>query len=203
MIKEEGEIQVSKGKEKVLVCYTFNNDGQLSQEAIEILDSGSLIPLSNVFKGPVINLKAEVFQGIYAKDVLESAVTGTLDQLVKRMVHSRHQSGILKISGIPESKSLLPLSKISFLLYHLTWKGYSWKWQCMKKMRWLRRLPREGSSRLSILVIIIYKVFGFSLGSSLQFDVTFFSKGSSNFPLWCADILETLKSNKSCCLTKK
>lgn len=70
---------ISKGMKKVLANYTFNNNGLLSHEAIKILDEGTLTSLSKVFKGPVIDLDAEIFHGVFAKDVLECAVTGKLN----------------------------------------------------------------------------------------------------------------------------
>lgn len=73
-----------KGKEKVLENYAFNKDGLLSKEAIHI-DSGRLTAVSKSFGKSEINLEAEIFEGIFAKDVLNCAVRGTLDTLLSNV----------------------------------------------------------------------------------------------------------------------
>lgn len=69
---------ISKGEEKDFPNYSFNNNGLLSHEVIRILDGGFLAPISKVFKGDVINLEEQLFDGVFAKDILECAVNGDL-----------------------------------------------------------------------------------------------------------------------------
>lgn len=91
-----------KGKSKVLAHYSFNNDGMLSQEAIKILDEGYLGSISKLFLQKVIDLDSEIFDGIFAKDILEAAVNGKLADLLSTAKlfanHSRlsgpHQSDL-------------------------------------------------------------------------------------------------------------
>lgn len=97
-----------KGKGKVLAHYSFNNDGLLSQEAIKILDEGCLSSVSKIFLKKVIDLDAEIFKGIYAKDVLEAAVKG---QLYDLMASIKPFSITLKLSGSDPSDIPEPSSK--------------------------------------------------------------------------------------------
>lgn len=83
----------SKGKEKVLSEYSFNDKGLLTKEAIKILDEGILISFSEAFKGPVIDLEAEIYHGIFAKDLLEGAVTGNLKQILEKVRTPKHTTG--------------------------------------------------------------------------------------------------------------
>lgn len=71
-----------KGKGKVLNTYSFNRDGLLSQEAIETLDSGFLVKWFPCFDNDPIDLDEQICEGVYAKDVLESVVTNSLDSLL-------------------------------------------------------------------------------------------------------------------------
>ncbi|KAK1373449.1 hypothetical protein POM88_029642 [Heracleum sosnowskyi] len=45
-----------KGEEKVMQGYAFSEDGLLSQEAIKLLDNGSLLHISKSFKKAVIDM---------------------------------------------------------------------------------------------------------------------------------------------------
>lgn len=73
--------QSGKGKEILLSGYSFHVDGLLTQEAISILDSGELSAISKAFDPGRVNLEMEVFEGVYAKDILKSVVKGNLEAL--------------------------------------------------------------------------------------------------------------------------
>lgn len=79
-IKEATKLM--KGKQKVLDDYAFNADGILSQDAVKLLDSGSLNHISKCFKKQVIDMEEQVFKGVYVKDILHNAVLGTLEDLL-------------------------------------------------------------------------------------------------------------------------
>lgn len=68
------QVSQAKGKRKILASYIFNNDGLMSMEAINIIDAESLIPLAKCFQDPILDLEKEIFPGIFAKDILETAV---------------------------------------------------------------------------------------------------------------------------------
>ncbi|KAL8092632.1 hypothetical protein AgCh_034774 [Apium graveolens] len=68
-----------KGKEKVLAVYSFNENGPLCQKAIKILDNRSMSFVSKVFDSDPLDLEAEIFEGIYTKDILEGPMVENLD----------------------------------------------------------------------------------------------------------------------------
>lgn len=68
----------SKGKEKVLQGYSFNEDGLLSQETTKVLDSGVLSQIAKGFSKEVVDLDEYVCKGVQLKDILENAICGTL-----------------------------------------------------------------------------------------------------------------------------
>lgn len=72
---------MNKEKFKVSSNNVFIHNGLLSQQAQQTQDKGKIIPVLLVFNSPTINLDKEVFLGIYAKDVLDSVVTGHLGDL--------------------------------------------------------------------------------------------------------------------------
>lgn len=76
------EMDNSKGKGKTSTEYAFMHNGLLTQQALRILDEGRLIPISKVFYSPVVNLDNEVFPGIFARDVLDCDVKGSLGELL-------------------------------------------------------------------------------------------------------------------------
>ncbi|KAK1357377.1 hypothetical protein POM88_050633 [Heracleum sosnowskyi] len=88
---------MSKGKEKVLSGYAFNNDGLLSTEAMKIIDEGRLLPISKSFGKVILDLEEEIFDGVYAKDILDSAIKGTLESLMEKVAAPKQKSNSLKI----------------------------------------------------------------------------------------------------------
>lgn len=91
---------------------SFNDKGLLTKEAIKILDEGILIPFSDAFKGPIIDLDMEVSHGIFAKDLLEGAVTGNLKQILEKVCAPKHMSGE---SAIIMAEQIVP-KQVSFPL---------------------------------------------------------------------------------------
>lgn len=99
-----------KVKGKVLAHYAFNNDGLLCKEAIRILDEGSLGRISKVFSKSVIDLDEEISNGIYAKDVLEAAVNGSLNVLLGTINSKKHSlnSSVLNLYDLPQQSEKNP-----------------------------------------------------------------------------------------------
>lgn len=89
----------SKGKSKILTQYAFNEDGLLSKDAINIIDSGRLLSVSKCFGKVVIDLEEEIFDGIYAnaKDILDCAVRGSLDSLLGSIRNSKVKAKGIRI----------------------------------------------------------------------------------------------------------
>ncbi|KAK1376106.1 hypothetical protein POM88_032299 [Heracleum sosnowskyi] len=86
-----------KGKEKVLSGYAFNEDGLLSSEVIKIIDSGKLKSVSKAFGKTVLDMDREIFEGVFVKDVLDSAIKGTLDDLLSQVQPKKPKQKALKI----------------------------------------------------------------------------------------------------------
>lgn len=70
-----------KGKEKIFSGKAFDDSGALSQEAIKIIDSGALDFISKKFKKGTIDLNEEVLKGLTGIEVLNKAVSGTLQEV--------------------------------------------------------------------------------------------------------------------------
>ena len=66
----------SKGKEKIYEKASFNGNGFLTSAAVEILESGALNHISDIFMQPSVNLDMQVCQDVSAKEVLDQAVQG-------------------------------------------------------------------------------------------------------------------------------
>lgn len=47
----------------------------------------------------ILDLDKEIFDGIFAKDILDNAVKGSLQKLLANVMPSRNRSGTLKIPG--------------------------------------------------------------------------------------------------------
>ncbi|WOG81429.1 hypothetical protein DCAR_0100576 [Daucus carota subsp. sativus] len=65
-----------KGKGKMYEKASFNGNGVLSSAAVEVLESGSLNHISEVFAQSSVNLDVQVFQDVSAKEILDQAVQG-------------------------------------------------------------------------------------------------------------------------------
>ncbi|KAK1359575.1 hypothetical protein POM88_044049 [Heracleum sosnowskyi] len=89
---------VQKGKGKLLKSYVFNEEGLLSPDAIKIIDNGALTPISKEFGKTIINLDKELYEGIYARDVLESGLLGNLDYMLAAAKKRKKDQGALKIA---------------------------------------------------------------------------------------------------------
>lgn len=74
--------------------YNSNKDGVLSQEAIKIIDKGLSGKISKVFKSNVVDLEKEVFVEVFAKDVLDAAVSGKLKHLLSKQPIRRRSSNV-------------------------------------------------------------------------------------------------------------
>lgn len=73
---------VVKGKEKMYEGWAFNNYGLSSQKEVALIDSGELIQYSKAFKRVEIDLEDEVFKGCFVKNILNEAVTETLEEFM-------------------------------------------------------------------------------------------------------------------------
>ncbi|KAL1806764.1 hypothetical protein ACET3Z_029832 [Daucus carota] len=71
-----------KGKAKLYHDYSFYKDGTLSEHAINLLENGSLVHISDAFAADVIDLEAPVGMGFFVKDILHHAVNDTLSDVV-------------------------------------------------------------------------------------------------------------------------
>ena len=69
---------IEKGKDALYGGYMFYKDGKFSDQAISILESGSLVKVSPVFAKKAINLEAHAVNGLLVKDVLNFACLGCL-----------------------------------------------------------------------------------------------------------------------------
>ncbi|WOG89689.1 hypothetical protein DCAR_0208927 [Daucus carota subsp. sativus] len=71
----------SKGKAKILSGFSFNNDGLLSKEAIQIIDSGELSSVLGLKAKSVLNFDMKTDEGKSVKDVLEELISKKLKNL--------------------------------------------------------------------------------------------------------------------------
>ncbi|WOG85544.1 hypothetical protein DCAR_0104735 [Daucus carota subsp. sativus] len=69
---------IEKGKDALYGGFMFYKDGKFSDQAISILEAGSLVKVSPVFAEKAINLEAHAINGLLVKDVLNFACLGCL-----------------------------------------------------------------------------------------------------------------------------
>uniref|UniRef100_A0A165X0T1 Uncharacterized protein n=1 Tax=Daucus carota subsp. sativus TaxID=79200 RepID=A0A165X0T1_DAUCS len=69
---------IEKGKDALYGGFMFYKDGKFSDQAISILEEGSLVKVSPVFAEKAINLEAHAINGLLVKDVLNFACLGCL-----------------------------------------------------------------------------------------------------------------------------
>lgn len=74
-----GSSSNAKSKGKAQDNYAFIEGGLMTSQAMQILNEGWLIHISPVFNSPLPDLEKEVFPGVFAKDILEGAVLGSID----------------------------------------------------------------------------------------------------------------------------
>lgn len=72
----EMTIEMIKGKGICLTGYAFMQGGLITHKAQRILNEGILIPFLKEFSNKVINMDKDIFKGVYARDLLDSAVRG-------------------------------------------------------------------------------------------------------------------------------
>lgn len=87
-VPRESSFQCSvfiKGKGREHSKYAFTHNGLLTQQALQILEEDRLIPISKVFESSLVNLDKEIFLGIFARDIPDSAVRGTLHTLMESL----------------------------------------------------------------------------------------------------------------------
>ena len=69
---------IAKGKDALYGGFKFYENGNFSEQAIDILKTGTLAEISPVFAEKAVNLEAYVINGLLAKDVLNYACLGCL-----------------------------------------------------------------------------------------------------------------------------
>ncbi|KAK1373399.1 hypothetical protein POM88_029592 [Heracleum sosnowskyi] len=95
VIDLEDILRKSKGKEKVLEGFSFNKDGLLYKKAIEMIYNGSFVHIAKGFKKDVIDLEEKVCEGVQFKDILKSAVCGSLEVVKEKIAEAKEKkSGI-------------------------------------------------------------------------------------------------------------
>lgn len=92
-----GQSQSDKGKSKILQDANFNDNGLLSQTAIDILDGGVLDRLSR--KRKRVHWDEDVLQGLTLKNLLEAAVESTEKDKAKKAATVVDALDILKTEG--------------------------------------------------------------------------------------------------------
>lgn len=85
--------QSDKGKSKILEDANFNNNGLLSQTAIEILDGGGVDCISRKAKRKRVHWDEEVLEGLTLKDLLEAAVESAEKDKAKKAARGEAGSG--------------------------------------------------------------------------------------------------------------
>lgn len=98
----------------------------LSKEAINIIDNGHLLSVSKCFGKSLIDLDGEIFEGVYAKYILDCAVRGSLDKLLGSVHNSK-----VKAKGIRIIDLEVNVESLLVTLFHL--RKTSWKWM---KLLW-------------------------------------------------------------------
>lgn len=73
--------EMVKGIGISLKYYAFMQEGLINHWAQSILDEDIFIPFSKEFGGKVINMDKKFFKGVYARDLLDSAVRGKLGRV--------------------------------------------------------------------------------------------------------------------------
>lgn len=84
----------------MLANYSFDRNGIMSPEATRILDSGFLVSMSKCLGKKVVDLDEEIFKGVYAKDILESSVVGSLSQLMDKVYEENPKMKCVEINDM-------------------------------------------------------------------------------------------------------
>ena len=103
-----------KGKDKVYEHFSFNDNGLISSRALHALESNHLSDHSPEFSKDVINLDAPVGTGIYARDVLHHAVTGSLQSIIPKLYVSNPFSrdfDLKKLMSVDKVLALMGFTK--------------------------------------------------------------------------------------------
>lgn len=69
---------IAKGRDMLYGGYKFYKDDSFTDQAIDILESGTLAEVSPMFAEKAVNLEAHVINGLLAKDVLNYTCLGCL-----------------------------------------------------------------------------------------------------------------------------
>lgn len=98
-----------KGKDKLYQEFSFYDNGRMSERAVEVIQSGCLVPFSPTFGNDIIDLEAPVGFGFHAKDVLHHAVQGTLTifsdilkryEEMDRQFRAKHSDELLPVGQV-------------------------------------------------------------------------------------------------------
>ena len=105
-----------KGKEKIYAHFSFNDAGALHPKAVKLIDDGKLVRFSGEFSKQVINLDAEVGNGVFARDVLHHAMLGTMHAIIpklhvpKKLVNLEDFKGLMSVEEVLELTGFAPSS---------------------------------------------------------------------------------------------
>lgn len=92
-------LAADKGKSKVLSSYSFNDNGILNSQAMQLLDGGKLSCFSSELAKKEVNMEAVVGKGIHAKDVLHHALNGSMESIIPKLFVPRTSSKLEDIKG--------------------------------------------------------------------------------------------------------